>query len=719
VRDRYFTTRSLLLGVTGGLIVCAVAYPNDYLVQSTLFVGNHLPVGVFFLLFFVVAALRPFFLRYFPRLAPTNRELAVALAITFAACSLPTSSLMRYFPTMLTVPYDLYFTRQHWQTTRALAYTPERLTPEGWYIEGLRPELDERLSPEERIRRQRRAEFVNKGLRNGIVKGDRFVFFWPTGDDRLAIPWRSWLPVLAWWGPVLLFFLLMILGVMAVVHPQWSRNELLPYPIAEVTASVIRTEPGRLFPSVFYKRMFWIGFGITAFIHFVRWVYRWYPETMINIPLEWRLGYLIARKFPNFYYHGGDIRYLFNGNLYLSIVAFAFFVPTEVSFSLGITTLCVGLLTYVCWSSGASYTSYNHASTLFGAYAAMALIILYLGRRYYATVFRAALGLRTQDTVEAEAKRAGRIFLVGFVGLTVALTVIGLPLYMALAATLLLLVLFVVVARITAETGDPFIQAHWYPMEVISRLLGPAGTGPRTLSLLTLVSRILAQDVRECLSSFWINSLKICDKEDVPRARLSVRAFWLLIPCVLVAFMAAIWVNYNGRGSDGWGLNHPPRMTYDAVAGLINSLKSEPGLLEQVTRVDATEGVFSPAALLFRMRHAHIEHGTLPWMVFGFAAVMACSFFRIRYTWWFIHPVLFLAWGNYATNMFASSFFLGFVLKWAVVKYGGGRAYHGLKPLLIGVIMGELAMGGVVLAFNFGYFLALGINPVRYTFLPG
>ncbi len=716
---RLITAKALGLGLAGALLICVAAYPNDYLVESNLFVGNHLPVAVFFLLFLFCLLVRPLLSRLPAAFHFSNRDLTVAVVIMLAACSLPTSSLMRYFPTMLTVPYDLFATRQHWQTNRALSFTPRKLVPEGWYIEGEDPELDRTLTPKQRLDKARRAEFVNKGLRNGIVSGNRFVWFWPSGSDRLTIPLRSWFPLLRYWAPAILFFLAMLIGIVGVVHPQWSRNELLPYPIADFTTSILHADGGRPFPALFYKRIFWIGFGITAFIHLVRFVYRWYPDTMINIPLEWRLGYLVARKFPNFYYHGGDIRYVFNGHLYLSVLAFAFFVPTEVSFSLGITAAAMGVATYALWGFGYSYTSYNHSSTLFGAYLGMFAIIVYLGRRYYRQVFQAALGIRTSDPVAPDSRAAARMFLVGFAGLTAMGTVMGLPVYLSLVLVTLLLVLFVVVARITAETGNPFIQAHWYPMEVISRLLGPAATGPRTLSVSTLLSRILAQDVRECLSSFWVNGLRMADNEGVPRGRLSSWVLAFLVPCAAVAFLAAIWVNYNGRGSDGWGLMYPPRMTYDSVAAQVTRLRQEPGLLEKVVEMEKREGVFSPAALGFRLRHVSLQPGVLPWIIAGLVSVLACSFLRIRYTWWFIHPVLFLAWGNYATNMFSASFFFGSAVKWAVVKYGGGRVYQDLKPFFMGVIMGELAMGGVALAFNLGYFWVLGVKPVRYMFLPG
>ena len=128
---KFFTLKSVLLGLVGGLFISACAYPNDYLVRSNLFVGNHLPVAVFFLLFVFCVCVRPLLSFLPPAFRFTNRELTVSVIVMLAACSLPTSSLMRYFPTMVACPYDLLATRQHWQAHKALSYTPRRLVPEG------------------------------------------------------------------------------------------------------------------------------------------------------------------------------------------------------------------------------------------------------------------------------------------------------------------------------------------------------------------------------------------------------------------------------------------------------------------------------------------------------------------------------------------------------------------------------------------------------------
>jgi len=712
------TVKAILFGALGGALINFCAYANDYLIQSTYFVGNHLPVSVLVFFFLMSLVYRPLSF-YLPRCFRfSNGELIVAAVIMFAACSLPTSSLMRIYPALETTPYPIYNTRQNWQTEKVLSYTPDRLAPEGWYRVGEDPALDATMTPAERIEKERRADKVNTGFYSGLVSGKRFIFFWDRPGISERIPWESWVPVVKYWFPLFAFFFLFIIMLTIIVHKQWSENELLPYPIAEFAAAVMRVQEGRRFPAVFYERKFWIGFAATFSIQVVRWVHAWYPETMINIPLEWHL-WPIRTKFPDFCGHAYFSWNIIHGNIRPTAVAFAFFIPTDVSFSLGIGVLSVAFFSYFVYSLGyTSYGTYHHTSTLFGAYVAMFLLILYLGRRFYWNVFRAAFFLRTRDEVDPPIRWAARTLLVATLGLVGCCVAAGLPLFYALVLVLIFAILFVVLARIVAETGNICVQSWWKPIDLVFKLFGAAAMGPITLSVMSLISTPLCVDARECLSCFMINSLKLSDTEKVPKYRTGVITSLILVPCMIIAFLMVLWVNYNGRHAwDGWSHGAVPRMVFDRVASCVATLKREPDLYDRVMAVE--HGRTGPlTGLAFRLSHIKVAPGVLPWVLFGFGALLVCAILRLRYTWWFIHPVLFLYWGTPPAVWFAWSFLLGSAIKWAVVRFGGGRMYHDLKPFFIGAIMGELALVGLVMVFNVWYFFHTGNEPVRFFVFP-
>jgi hypothetical protein len=509
-----------------------------------------------------------------------------------------------------------------------------------------------------------------------------------------------------------------IIAMVLVVHQQWSRHELLPYPLADFTAEMIHRRPGHSFPTVFYAPRFWVGFGLTFTIQFVRWIHEWHPHTMIHIPLEWAL-WIVQNRFPDYNAHGLWSWAVLHNQLRLSVVAFAFFVPTDVSFSLGLGTIAVSLFSLVLWKFGVSYTMYHHTSSLFGAYLAMFLVILYLGRRYYGNVLRAALFLRPKDEIQAEIRWAARVMLAAYLAMVLCCRMIGLATVPAILLVSVLAIMFLVLARIVAETGNVCVQSWWVPMDMLFKLLGATALGPYTISLMSLISTPVSIDARECLSCFMVNGFRLCDREEVPRLKTGLVTAAVLVPCLVLAFAVVLWVNYNGRHTgDAWSHGVVPQRVFDRVATAVSTLEREPELFERVLQVERGDGVGPVKGLLFRLRHIQVAPGVLPWVVFGFLGLLACAAMRLRFTWWFLHPVFFLYWGTPPAVWFAASFLVGAAAKASVVRYGGGRMYQSLKPFFSGAIMGELAIVGVMMVFNVAYFIVQDVAPVTFFVFP-
>ncbi|NOY80759.1 MAG: hypothetical protein GXP31_07115 [Kiritimatiellaeota bacterium] len=715
-----FSLKAILLGLTGGLTVALVAYPNDYMARSNLFIGSSLPFGVFCVLFLINLLYRPLSRRLPGFCRFGNGELAVAFVIVLASCSIPTSGLMRYFPQVITCPYDLYSTRQNWQTYHVLKYAPDALVPEGWYVEGDDPEADAAMTAAERQARTQRAEKVNKGFRNGLVHGRQYIYYWSTREKAEVIPLDSWVRPMLFWGPMILLFLVFITTMMVIVHPQWSQHELLPYPLAEFTDEMLHRQDGRAYPRMWYANKFWVAFFLVAAIHTIRWIYVWYPDRMINVKLEWNIAPEIAARFPNYYYHGMGAWSVFRNKLYISVIAFAYFIPTDASFSLGISMFVLSLFSALMWSMGVNFTHYHLNSALTGSYFAMFLIIIYLGRNYYFRVFRCALLPRTdREGVEADVVWAARTFLSAFAGMVVLGCVAGLNIFFSLFFFLSLGVLYLVLARVSAESGSPLVQAGWKPADFFFKLFGATAIGPYSVATLGLLTTALASDPRESLAAFLTNGFKVAERERLRPRQLGRVVLLVLIPCVVVAFLTVLWVNYNGRGTDHYALTWPPRRTFDRVASAVAEIDREPGLLAKVSELEKREGWFSVDALSFRMTNWSMKPGVLPWLLFGAGAIIVCYALRLRFTWWMIHPVLFLGWGVAFTHWFSVSFLVGFGIKSLIVRYGGGKTYYNFKPFFMGAIMGECVIAAFIMVFNIWYYFHFGgITPKRYLIFP-
>jgi hypothetical protein len=621
---------------------------------------------------------------------------------------------------VITCPYELNATRQVWQSREVLKYAPDHLVPEGWYIEGEDEDLDAGMTARERREKLDRAERANKGFRNGLVKGQEVLHFWPTAGNSDVLPLRSWYRPMLFWAPVIVCFLLFLVSMMAVVHPQWSQNELLPYPIAEFTAEMLRVEQGFRFPRMWYRRSFWVAFTLVFLIHSVRWLEVWHPETMVSVKIDWNLWGLLARTFPNYAAHNMGAGWHTSVNkLYLGVVAFAFFIPTDVSLSLGLSTAALGFLTFFLWKLGINYTGYHHQSTLAGAYFAMFAVVLFLGRHYYWRVFRAALGSRRIRDLDVHVVWAARVFLLSYAGLILLCTLSGLNLALSAAFVSSLGVLYLVLARVSAESGSPLVQAEWKPADMFVKLLGATALGPYSLAIMGLLTTALASDPRESLTCFLANGYKLAEADRVPRLKLAGSAFLVMIPCAALAFLMVLWVNYNGRGSDDYALTWPPVRSFDRVAEAVSQIQREPGLLERVSEIETGEGLFSFEGTGFRLRHWSVKPGVLPWVAVGMATILVSASMRLRFNWWLLHPVLFLIWGNWAAFCFAPSFFVGCLVKAVVVRIGGGRMYRDLRTFFMGAIMGEVMIACVIMAFNVWYYFHNdGLSPERYFIFP-
>ena len=82
-------------------------------------------------------------------------------------------------------------------------------------------------------------------------------------------------------------------------------------------------------------------------------------------------------------------------------------------------------------------------------------------------------------------------------------------------------------------------------------------------------------------------------------------------------------------------------------------------------------------------------------------------------------PILFLTWHPSAPNTMSFSILIGCLIKWFVMKYGGERAYRKGKPLMFGLIAGDMLGGIVPSVIGLVYYWATGEIPKAFQVTPG
>jgi len=550
---------------------------------------------------------------------------------------------------------------------------------------------------------QQRFEKVFAGMTLGL----------PVGDERIAlsaVPWAEWLPALVYWAPLILLLALAILMLTVIVHRQWSRHEQLTFPIAGVCTAMLQRSPGTLVADIVRSRLFWFGVLPVAGIHLLNYLALWFPGSLPSITLRWWQGGMISDLFPATASSGGAGGLAF-GDIYFAVIGLAFFISSEVSFSLGISGILVLLLSLQVYA--ASGTTIDMPSARSGAYVAYFLVLLWTGRIYYWAVLRGALGLKARgEDPGAGQVWAARIFLAAFAAFVAVLVgAFGLDWLIALAYALTVMILFLVITRIVCETGVPFVQAGWHPAQLIGSLFGVSAVGAAPLVLIHYLGCVLSEDPREALMPYAANAMEVAERTGASRLRLALVGFAVIVVAGIIAFIATTWGMYNyGAAVDGWGQQVAQRRLGDATRGVATLVETG-----QYAATSAAEGLSKLAFLTDNVGKGR----ELGWIVFGAGAVVAVSLLRFRWAGFYLHPVLFLFWDTWSAQRLWLSFLIGWLIKELVVRIGGGRTYQQLKPLFIGLIIGEVLAAVATLATGWIYYLATGLMPVSMAVFAG
>ncbi len=668
------TVRAIICGLLIGLCIAAFGYiVNTTLALGTL-VGNYFPTSVYGLLILVCLGVNPLLRRLRRSWVMRPAELATAMAIALAACSVPGLSGMRYFAVIQAMPAIYDRTQPPMHEHDLLQYIPPGLTPD--------------------LQDSRRVIDPLVGGLGGPGK--------PTALS--ALPWDAWANSLTNWLGLIVLLGGALVCLAVVLHRQWSVHEGLKYPLAAIALEVMAADPATGRGRILGRRLFWAGLIAVLTIHLLNAFatrYSFLPE----IPLQFNLRAMSPRLLPEAAMLSHCWWILILPTMYFCIIGVAYFVPPDVSFSLGISHWLY-ILVGMAYLGAGGEISYDFIEgrirgwQYFGAYLGVGLVILYTGRRYYSEVLVRLVGLggrRNATSVPAYAVWAARLALVLLAALTTAMVTLGLEWPVAVLSVLLLVLLFVVVSRMVAEAGAFWVFAGWLPTAVVIGLYGRDTLGPGPIILGGLIVSMLAVNPAEALMPFVVNGLRLGEQAGVRPPRLAAWTGVMFLLALAVAVPVVMWANYDrGLTEDPWSREVAKR---PLEAGLRSSVAlSNTGELAQVQAMGPLE----------RLAAARPSGTFLVAAGVGLALVLTCSVLRFRVTWWPIHPIIFLGWGEWPFGHMSFSFLVGWAIRSLAIRLGGAAGYERLKPLMIGAVAGELLAGFALMAINLSSFALQG-----------
>lgn len=669
------TRRAVLLGLLAALLMGAWGqYASKYIPGAWGLVRGHLPVSVFGAFVVFVIAVNPLLRRIRAGFELKPAEIAIIMALSLIGCAITDAGMSRYFPRQLITPIQQVQTRPGWRTTDVLSYTPP-------------------------------AMLANDGKYDkDVMEG----FFAASGSEKetfpfTKVPWHAWWKPLTLWGVLIAAFMLGSVCLGVIVHKQWSDRERLRYPLAEIVSSLLRLdEKGR--PAIFKEKIFWIGLAVPFAIRMFNFASYWIPNS-IEIPLTFDFSEL-RNAFPELM-KVPYASYFSTPTIYPAIVGLAFLLAADIGLSISLANpisvaVLYFMISYGVDLSGGDMQGGLRSWQIFGSYLAMACMIIYGGRRYYWQTLKAAAGFKPHPDTNTTAVKAMRIFFMLFAVAVIILAANGLPWTIALLAWMIMTLMVVVCARLNAECGTFSLEPGWHMPGILIGLFGMGALGPQAIIVLGMLMVLIQVEAIESVMPFVVNGLKFSADSGLARTGKTglILAAGILLT-IVVTIPTALWADYHHpaalrRGGDGTPIwNTASRVISDAT----NAGQPPPP-------VKVSNGAV--------WRNMHTNSRFIVGVTVGFVAMMAFSLLRLRFSWWPLHPVLIIVFSTWFAARFGFSFFIGWCIKMAVMKYGGGQKFTAIKPAMIGLIVGDLAGGFVMMAINGLYYAATGFCAPQY-----
>ncbi len=653
------------------MALCAFCYFSDYFIRPGAMVTHLLPAAAYGGFVFLVLYLNPLLRLFGVRFALTGREVAIILSMFLIACGLPDISLGKSLSNAAMWPLHLNRITPSWNQVSILEMVPE-------------------------------AMFCDLSGPDGDAGLEGFVTGLATGDERLEIselPWGVWRRPALFWGPLVFSFLIAVFGLAVVFHRQWSSHEQLAYPIVQFASSLLPGKDGSLSPTV-RNRLFIIGFLFAFSIYVNNYCVRWFPQVCIPVKL-WLNFHPFTKVLPIIV--RGKGWGLFGPQIILTVIGLAYFLPSEASLSMWIGPWLFCLFSGICATYGVQLRSSMMMALApepfiyIGAYSGLMFVILYSGRHYYWNTLKQALWIRSKESIPEYAIWGMRLFLGGIIFFVIYLhlrTDIHWTLgvfYAAIAVTT-----YSVVSRVLAETGAFEIGTVVYPGIAAWGFFGEVAVGPAVLISMFMLSVVLLSGPGWCVMPFLNQALKLSEGRHVPLSRFSRWGLVTMLLGIVVMVPCTLYWQYNSGSHNTWGR--------------ISSAFPFNNGVEMLLKLRA-QGLEAEA--LGRKGMDYLAHLSPHWnyvmvSVVTFALAIFVAYGRLHFTWWPLHPVIFIFFGGDQSVKMSFSFGLGFILKTLITKYGGGRLYQKCKPLFIGLIAGMVAGQFVPMVVGAIYYFVTG-----------
>jgi hypothetical protein len=383
-------------------------------------------------------------------------------------------------------------------------------------------------------------------------------------------------------------------------------------------------------------------------------------------------------------------------SFYPFVIGLAYFIPVEVTFSSWFFFLLTRVERVVgAWLNiDSGMTGAQRALFPFlgeqgaGAFLALALVPLWLSRKYLRDVFLKAFG-ELKEPGDDDEPLSYRAALTGLALAVLAMvlfcTLGGMQPILAVVLIFLALCYMVAATRIRAETGNAWLFGPEVDVNhLMTRTLGTGFMTPADLTILAYMRAAIANFDLRCLPMpHHFEAMKMADATGASRRRLLGAIFIGSALGLVFTWVIALllWHHFGAEAkTDAWRTSMG-RQPFDTL----NSLLRNPAAPDP-------RGIGAIA--------------------FGFLFTGGMMVLRNNFLWWPLHPVGYAMANTNTMTATWMPFLVAWLVKVLFLRYGGAGFYRKGIPFFLGLIAGDLLGGGLTTLF--GAFTGSNVYPINW-----
>ncbi len=467
---------------------------------------------------------------------------------------------------------------------------------------------------------------------------------------------------LCWWGAFVCVLFGMCLCLNIVIRKAWTEDERLAFPIVQLPIAMVSPEdPSRPF---WKSRLMWSGFAFAVSLDLLNGMHYIIP----SLPyIEQVKLYNIGQFITNRPWSAVGTT---NISMYPFAIGLAYFLPLDLAFSCWFFFVARKLFEVLGAAAGWDAASNNgfpyFEQQASGAWIMLSLLLVWSLRKQIHRAWRIAFaGSPDTSSERTEYRCAFAGLLAGALLLAWFANAIRMTWWVALLFFGLFFLLAIALTRVRAELGAPHEIYYVSPRTVLVTVFGVNAIGAQSLTALSVLYWF-NRGYRAHPMPNQLEALRMGEIARVPRRQILM----LLVLAAAIGLLFTYWANLHITYSEG------------ALARSIGYKRWVGG--ESFDRLKGW--IVTPTRPTWNQ---------IAFIVGGALMVMSLRGLRGAYLWWPFHPVGYALAVSYAMDYFWFAFFVSWLIKALIVRFGGMKLHNTAIPFFLGLILGDYVMGSI------------------------